>query len=314
MIIIHWLRLLRWQNLLLLALAQFLFFRCIVKPALQMNYADTELPYWALALLILASLSVAAAGYVTNDIHNTTEDDINRPGKNQVGKAISEQHAHNFYLIANFTGIGISIFLAYYVRHLQLCCLFIIAAIALSLYSTWLKKKMIVGHLIIALLSCFSMWVVFAYEPAFWNVARTLGAVAAAGIIMGVYSFLFFVNTLLREIIKSAEDEEGDRIAGVKSIATQFGNTAVRVASAVLVVISFVVVAYIGWYFMQKKWWLLTSYIFVLLCLPHLLTLYMLLFRQAVKKTYRSLSLLLKLEMFFAVLSMLIFFIEIFYA
>ena len=63
------LRLIRWPNLVFIALTQLLFFYCIIIPSLPESYYQqihkiTPLLFY---LLVFASVLIAAAGYIIND-------------------------------------------------------------------------------------------------------------------------------------------------------------------------------------------------------------------------------------------------------
>ena len=55
------------------------------------------------ALLVIATLSIAAAGNVINDIHDVKADAINKPTKVIVGENISEKNAYRFFLPLTFS-------------------------------------------------------------------------------------------------------------------------------------------------------------------------------------------------------------------
>ena len=57
------------------------------------------------ALLVIATLSIAAAGNVINDIHDVKADAINKPTKVIVGENISEKNAYRFFFTLNILGV-----------------------------------------------------------------------------------------------------------------------------------------------------------------------------------------------------------------
>ena len=87
----YYLKLIRIENLLLIALMQL-----VIKYTF-LNQADIlqALSDWKYFLLIIATLSIAAGGYIINDIYDVDVDNINKPNKVYVGTHISEKNAYN---------------------------------------------------------------------------------------------------------------------------------------------------------------------------------------------------------------------------
>ncbi len=82
-------KLIRWPNLAFIALTQILFYFCIYRPLYH------QLTIGKLALLICASIFIAAAGYIINDYFDVNIDQINKPKKNVVDSVIHRRWATN---------------------------------------------------------------------------------------------------------------------------------------------------------------------------------------------------------------------------
>ena len=94
---IDFLNLVRWKNLLLIALVQ-----SLIKYALFPSFEATiTLSDFQFTLLLLATLFIAAAGNIINDIYDVETDLVNKPNKIIVGKHISEKAAFNLFIIFN---------------------------------------------------------------------------------------------------------------------------------------------------------------------------------------------------------------------
>ena len=90
----HLLNLIRWKNLLLLIIAQVL-----IKYGLFNSFhAETLLTTLQFSMLIMATICLAAAGNVINDIYDVETDTINKPNKVIVGKHVSEKFAFNLFI------------------------------------------------------------------------------------------------------------------------------------------------------------------------------------------------------------------------
>ncbi len=105
---IAYLKLLRWPNLIFIALTLIL-----IKFSFFEEFgAAITLNAFGYALLILATLCIAASGYVINDIYDIQADKINKPEKLIVGNKISEKKANNLFIILNIIGVAIGFYLA----------------------------------------------------------------------------------------------------------------------------------------------------------------------------------------------------------
>ena len=87
-----YLKLIRYQNLLMLAFMQ-LVFRYLF---LAQSYVDLALTDFNYILLIFATVCIAAGGYVINNIMDQDTDEIAKPQNRVVGVSISETVAYNW--------------------------------------------------------------------------------------------------------------------------------------------------------------------------------------------------------------------------
>ena len=75
---ISFLKLIRWKNLFLIALSQILVKYALIEPFGVVNFT---LNTFTFCLLVTATLLIAAAGYIINDIFDIETDTINKPTK-----------------------------------------------------------------------------------------------------------------------------------------------------------------------------------------------------------------------------------------
>src|SRR5215471_21782122 len=97
------LKLIRLPNLFFIALSQVLFQFCIYYPLYRGTIPEKDLIHFI--FLVLASLFIAAAGYVINDYFDINIDEINKPRKNVVGKQINRRWAIAWHFMLSFTGL-----------------------------------------------------------------------------------------------------------------------------------------------------------------------------------------------------------------
>ena len=184
---------------------------------------------------------IAAAGYIINDYFDTQADLINKPKRVLVGVSIQRREAMILHAIMNIMGIGIGVYLSFYIKLPTLSMVFLIATGLLWFYSTNYKRQFLIGNLAVSFLTALVPLMVILFEIPLLN--REYGEVmlrnsASFGYLIawvGAFSFFAFVTTLIREVIKDAEDFEGDRAYGMKTVPIVLGNTWTKVALVVLI-------------------------------------------------------------------------------
>lgn len=182
------LTLIRARNLVLIVLTQALVQACLLTPGI--NWHRLQDPYFW--LLVLATVCIAAAGYIINDYYDVKIDAINKPDKLLVGRRIRRRRAMFAHLILSAIGVLLGLLLSLPVALINLG-----AVLLLWGYSARLKKMLLVGNIAIALLSASMLLVVAVYDNTLNR--TTLG-----------YAFFALLISLIREIIKDIEDMKGD--------------------------------------------------------------------------------------------------------
>ena len=137
----HLWRLIRGNNLVFIALTQYLFKYLILDYQIQehfVSFSDNALATQRILflLLVLSTLFIAAAGYVINDISDVKTDQINKPDKVLVGKVISEKQAQTLYYTLNVFGILLGFFTFYYLGKPSLVTIHLLTSMMLYLYAT----------------------------------------------------------------------------------------------------------------------------------------------------------------------------------
>ncbi|CAM4245765.1 geranylgeranylglycerol-phosphate geranylgeranyltransferase [Flavobacterium terrigena] len=225
----YYLKLIRIENLLMIALSQ------IVIKYTFLNQAEIlqALSDWKYFLLIIATLSIAAAGYIINDIYDVDVDNINKPSKVYVGTHISEKNAYNLYFALNVIGVGLGFYLSRAVGKPAIAATFVICSALLYVYSNGLKQIPLVGNAVIATLASFSILVVglFNIYPFIFDFNRAEMFNILSVIID--YAVLAFLLHFAREIIKTIEDIEGDKAFEITTVASYFGITISKIISSV---------------------------------------------------------------------------------
>lgn len=221
----HVLILLRWPNLVIVAVAQFLFYTLLIQPHLSSPPLLSGLDF---VLLCLDTLTITAAGYVVNDLLDRIPDQMNRPASIIIGKSMGPGTAWQLYAGLVVVGLALSGWLGATLGMLPLVVLHPLATVLLVLYSARLKGVPVVGNLVVALFCAGVPGILLLAEqqPMMPNGQFGFHHLLTIG-----YLVFAFLSTMYREAIKDLEDEPGDRKAGLHTAPVAWGIiTATRLA------------------------------------------------------------------------------------
>ena len=240
---INFLRLIRYKNLLIIVLTQYLMRWSIIKPILKVDYYDSELQFSELNFffLVMATVFITAAGYVINDYFDIKTDLVNRPETVIVGRVLNRRWAILLHVILNTIGIGLGAYISFYIGIPALTIVFVLITGILWFYSTTYKRQFLIGNVIVALLTALVPLMVILFEiPLLNNEYGLLMHEMRSNfnhIIMWVSAFdLFaFLITMILEISKDVEDFEGDSAYGRKTMPIVLG-----VLNTKIVIITFI--------------------------------------------------------------------------
>ena len=235
------LRLIRFPNLVIIAATQYAMRYLLMEPLLPSDTFTLQFGDIQFFFLVLSTIFIAAAGYIINDYFDTQADMINKPARVVVGVKVSRRVAMTLHAALNIIGVGIGIYLAFYIELPSLSFVFLIATGLLWFYSTNYKRQFLVGNLSVAFLTGLVPLMVVLFEIPMLN--REYGQVmlrndASFNYIfawVGGFSFFAFLTTLTREVIKDAEDFEGDMAYGMKTVPIVLGVVWTKVVVLLLI-------------------------------------------------------------------------------
>lgn len=299
------LNLVRWKNLLIIAFVQILIKFALLEPFTTISGLSTTLSTIGFATLVIATLCIAAAGYIINDIYDLTADRINKPDKVIIDNGISEKTATRWFIALNIIGVGLGYLISYQVGKSDFFAIFIIISGLLYMYSAYLKQYLVIGNLIISAFVALSILLVGIYEllPAMTDVNRST-QLTFFDVILD-YAFFAFMINLVREIVKDLEDMEGDKAAGYNTLPISLGqNTAKYVSFGLNLISTGLIIIYLITYFYKNN--ALVIYFLGLIIAP-LVFISIRLLQAKDKKDYHRISSLLKVVMLTGICSMIIF-------
>ncbi len=296
----NFLKLIRLPNLLMLAAMQLI----VRYGFLAMQDIPLALHHWQYGLLVLSTVLIAAAGYIINDIFDQQTDRHNKPSRVVVGATISEEHAYYWYAALNISGVGIGFYLANVVEKPGFASLFILIASLLYFYATTLKQMPVIGNIVVALVLALSVLIVVPFDifPATFQGNRSQMLTVSA-VLVDYAVFAFLVN-LLREMVKDLEDVNGDYNQGMRTLPIVLGvsRTARLVFGLSLLPVA-LLLHYIYTYLFANNLLASVLYALVFVVAPMI---YFSVRMWSAQKTneFAHLSLVLKLVIFFGIISM----------
>lgn len=190
-----------------------------------------------LLLLIVAVFCITGAGNAVNDYYDREIDAINRPDRPIPSGAVSVRGAAVYSAVLFVFGIACAAFVH------PFC--FVIAcfnAFLLVVYAAWLKRVPLAGNVVVSYLA----GSIFLFGGAVAGLPGLLVNLPLAGIV--------FLPMTAREILKDAEDIEGDREGGARPLPMVIGVlnscriAAVLAAGAVLISLLPIMPWWGGWY------------------------------------------------------------------
>ena len=161
-------------------------------------------PFIRVIIASATALLLLSAGNALNDYCDVESDRINKPSRPIPSGQISRHSALTFSVLLFIIGVGFSFFINWFALLIA-----IIVSLLLILYATRLREFPLLANSTVGFLTGLT----FIYGGI--SVGYVVGAVVPA-----VFAFLF---TSAREIVKDIQDVEGDRVAGMFSLAIVWG-------------------------------------------------------------------------------------------
>lgn len=222
------LNLVRWPNLLIVILTQCLVMFALIGRVYSGAGIEPALAPLLFFILVSVTVFIAAAGYIINDYFDLRTDRINKPKSVVIGRFFPRRIAIKLHIIFNSIAIAAGFYLSIKVGSFRLWLIFPLMTILLWFYSERYKRKVLSGNIAVAFMSAMVVIVVWLFEffalrqqPGnFMTVYTQLGLISQ---VIFTYALFAFLLTMVREIIKDAEDVEGDTATGCQTLPVVFG-------------------------------------------------------------------------------------------
>ena len=175
-----------------------------------------------LLMIVLASATTIASGYIINNFYDSEKDLINRPQKSMLDRLISQNTKLVFYFVLNF----IAVIFASYVSF-RAVIFFSLYIFGIWFYSHKLKKMPIIGNIISAILTIAPFFAVFIYYKNFETV-------------IFIHALFLFLILSMRELTKDLENIKGDLALGYKTIPIVYGEQTSKVMLTIFAILTLI--------------------------------------------------------------------------
>jgi len=270
----------RGYNILVIVMAQYLasiYIFASDKPLKQVLF-DVNL-----LMLVLATAAVIAGGYIINNFYDSEKDLINKPNKTHLDKLVSQNTKLSFYFVLNFSAVVMASYVSF-----KPVLFFSFYIFAIWFYSHKLKKILIVGNVVSAILTLTPFFVIFVYYYNFRSV-------------IFVHATFLFLIIFIRELTKDLENIKGDLTLNYRTIPIVYGeNTSKKIITCLVILTLFPV------YFLITKFDIGDMYMYFYMCEILLITYILLLWKSTTKTQYLWLHNILKFIIVAGVFSILL--------
>lgn len=232
-------------NLFITALALYMARYTVVIPVLGMADFSSSLSGTDFSLLVMATLLIAAGGYLINDYFDRGIDAVNRPGSNKTDSVLGARRSIIVYVLITLSGLMTSWYLGERTGTRYVLLIHLFSAGLLFFYSQSYKKMLLAGNMVIAFLSGLAIMMTVLCDRHAMMSDPVMTIVSA-------YAVFAFLMTLVREIIKDCEDLAGDMAFGASTLPAVLGIRAARFIAALLAIL---VAAAIAWIQVTQSQW-----------------------------------------------------------
>ena len=217
----------RGYNIPIIFLAQYLSAIFILNP--ETRALDVILD-WRLFLLVLASSTTIASGYIINSFYDSEKDLVNRPKKSKLDRLVSQNTKLKVYFALNFIATVLAFIISF-----RAALFFAVYIFLIWFYSHKLKKYPIVGNLTASILAVLPFFGILLYFKNFYQV-------------IFAHAIFLFLLIFIREMIKDLENLKGDLINNYQTIPVRFGEKTSKKAITVITILTVIPV-----YFLIEK-------------------------------------------------------------
>jgi 4-hydroxybenzoate polyprenyltransferase len=263
-----YLKILRLPNLGIIVLTQYLIRICIIGTFYGFSGSSPAFSEFNFFLLVLSTVLIAAGGYVINDIFDLEIDKVNKPDKILINKFIPISIAYRMYYGLTIAGTLIGFYLAFAVQYFLLGFVYVAIVLLLWYYSSRYQKTVLWGNIFISALSAMVIFIVWLFElfalradPITYT--EVMKQIRIVTIVVSGYGLFAFLVSMIREIVKDIEDQEGDKKANYKTLPITIGIKKTKWVAVVFIFVSVLLLAFAQYHVYLKGIMLVFWYLLI---------------------------------------------------
>ncbi len=232
------LKMLRIPNLLMIALTFMLLRYLVFIPVYRIYHAVPQMGSLNFMLMVIATMMIAAAGYMSNDYFDVVTDRVNKPEKLYIGKQLSAGSAFAASLLLSIMAAVLACGLSWMMKSGLPAFLLLLALAVAWWYAIHLKKSLLWGNLAVSCMTAGTIAMAWLIEKQASSLpAEPSGIITAIIVAVSIFAFLL---SLLREIVKDMEDMEGDSLIECRSLPIVKGIAFTKKTLTVIASVTFV--------------------------------------------------------------------------
>ena len=209
----------RGYNILIVVIAQYLTSIYILAHDKPLREVVLDLN---LFMLVLASASTIAGGYIINNFYDSEKDLINRPNKSMLDRLVSQNTKLSFYFVLNFLAVVMASYVSF-----NGVIFFSLYIFGIWFYSHKLKKLPLIGNLTSAVLMITPFFAIFIYYRNFETV-------------IFFHAIFLFLIIWMKELTKDLENIKGDLAQDYHTIPVVYGENVSKVILTILAVLTII--------------------------------------------------------------------------
>lgn len=263
----------RLPNLLIVAVTMLVFAFGILYPSL--NAYDIVPILWLkdLYLLVFITISLAAFGYLHNDLQDLTADHINKGSS--ITRIISKTSLVAILLFFALAPALLAFSLALEIEKPAFVSIYFVVLLVIYVYNRWLKRYPLIGNIIVASLCAGVLGVLLLAERESLILLRAANSPSFYNVVITAFWYMAFafMTTLVRELVKDVEDMNGDIQAGYGTWPVKFGVRSTQILLIgiwVMLMLGILAGWYVHFFNLVNIWWfsvlLILPAIFILFC------------------------------------------------
>lgn len=302
-------KLIRWPNIIFIGILLWTMEYWVAAPVLSKLHWGNPLPVWLFICLAVATMLIAAGGYIINDYFDIKIDRINRPDRLIITQSVSKERAMLYYKATTAAGVVAGIIAAIVSHSWTLALIFLVVPGLLWFYSSSYKRQLIIGNIIIAFTAALTpMLIAFIHigllKARYGDIIAYTSLEHDLYLWLGGFSVFAFLTTWIREIVKDLQDQIGDRELECHTLPIVIGTPWTCAIATLLIVIVIVLLCLTTFYWLPfPHTWsdISTRYLVFGLLIP-LLGEICLIWSAKIPSDYRSAQGLMKFVMFIGTL------------